>query len=100
MAKDKDMTEIIENYWRGCKIVFDYYGDKAQKTQLIQELGELIVAITKEDNENFIEELADVLVMIDQFIIAYPDLDDSVRATQVKKIERQLKRIEAETCQK
>lgn len=98
MEKIKDLTlqEKITKYYWDCKRIYDHYGEKQQKKQLIQELGELIVAITKEDNENFIEELADVSVMIDQFLIAYPDVDDSVKATQFKKVARQIKRIEEE----
>ena len=41
-----------------CRNIFDYYGIASQKNQLIQELGELIVAITKDNLENIIEEMS------------------------------------------
>lgn len=52
-----------------------HYGLKVQKQQFIQELAELIVALTKNDIDNLIEEMADVQVMIDQFTINDVDLD-------------------------
>ena len=58
-----EKTELI-NYYTGCKIIFSHYGEEHQKKQLIQELGELIIAITKDDLENVIEEMADVEVML------------------------------------
>ena len=68
----------IENYYTACKIIFNHYGKQAQERQLIQELGELIVAITKGDLENIIEEMADVQVMIDQFTINSPYMDKKI----------------------
>ena len=43
-----ERTELI-NYYTGCRIIFDHYGEEHQKKQLVQELAELIVAITKND---------------------------------------------------
>lgn len=50
------------------KEILNYYGEESQANQLIQELSELIVAITKNDEENIKEEVADVLVMLNQFL--------------------------------
>lgn len=94
---DKLMTpeeerEQIE-YYTCCRIIFDHYGIETQKLQFIQELSELIQAITKDDAENFAEELADVQVMIDQFIISNPALDEKYQQIQLEKVRRQIKRI-------
>lgn len=83
-------------YYTGCKTIFDYYGIENQKLQFIQELSELIQAITKNNPDNFIEEIADVQVMIDQFCIAFPELDKKYQKFMLEKVERQLKRIEKE----
>jgi len=91
----EETREQIE-YYEGCKRIIDHYGVFAQKLQFIQELAELIQAITKDDTLNFIEELADVQVMIDQFTIKYPDLDKRYRQIQLKKVKRQLRRIAKE----
>ena len=50
------------------KEILNYYGEESQANQLIQELSELIVAITKNDKENIKEEVADILVMLNQFL--------------------------------
>ena len=88
--------EVDTTHRDNLKMIFNHYGYEAQSQQLIQELAELIVAITKKDTLNFIEELADVLVMIGQFLTVYPDLEDSVIAIQKEKIKRQLDRINKE----
>ena len=64
-----------------------------QKLQFIQELSELIQAITKGDADNFIEELAVVQVMIDQFIISNHILDIKYKKIMLEKVRRQIKRI-------
>lgn len=89
---NKQEKEQIK-YYTGCKTIFDYYGMEHQKIQFIQELAELIQAITKKNSDNFIEELADVQVMIDQFTINDPELDKKYQKIMLRKVERQLKRI-------
>ncbi len=87
---------MSEKYYENCRAIFVNYGLKNQKKQFIQELAELIQAITKNDFENFAEELADVQVMIDQFITFNPDLDKLYKQIRREKVERQLKRIREE----
>ena len=89
------MTEQeLNEYYTCCRIIFDYYGMEKQKLQFIQELSELIQAITKGDADNFIEELADVQVMIDQFIISNHVLVIKYKKIMLEKVRRQIKRIE------
>ena len=90
-----EKTELI-NYYTGCKIIFSHYGEEHQKKQLIQELGELIIAITKDDLENVIEEMADVEVMLDQFKINYPKINNKIDTAMLNKVNRQLRRIKEE----
>lgn len=90
-----EKRELI-NYYTGCKIIFSHYGEEHQKKQLIQELGELIVAITKDDLENVIEEMADVEVMLDQFKINYPKINNKIDTAMLNKVNRQLRRIKEE----
>lgn len=94
MTKE-DICAQIE-YYVSCREIFNHYGEHHQKQQLIQELAELIQAITKDDKENFIEELADVQVMIDQFTISNPELDEKYQQIQLEKVKRQIQRIEEE----
>ena len=56
----------------------------------------MIVAITKDDLENVIEEMADVEVMLDQFKINYPKINNKIDAAMLNKVNRQLRRIKEE----
>lgn len=87
--------EMIE-YYKAETEILKHYGLKAQKQQFIQELAELIVALTKKDLDNLIEEMADVQVMIDQFTVNDVDLDLKMQEIQLKKVKRQLERIKNE----
>lgn len=84
-----------EKYFLACKLIFEHYGEEPQKLQLIQEMAELAVALTKNNLENIIEEMADVQIMLDQFCscVGY---GDKVIEIQQQKINRQLKRIKEE----
>lgn len=86
----------LYKYYTNCKQIITHYGVEKQKLQFIQELAELIHAITKNDPENFAEELADVQVMIDQFVINDAELDKKYQAIQLAKVERQMDRISKE----
>ncbi|MBY0755046.1 hypothetical protein K5V21_06205 [Clostridium sardiniense] len=78
------------------KEILNHYGEEAQANQLVQELGELIVAITKGDVENAMEEVADVEIMLEQFK-SFEAIDrDKIEEIKEYKIDRQLKRIERE----
>lgn len=90
-----DNQEIIK-YYTNCKKIFNHYGLENQKIQFIQELAELIQAISKNDPDNFIEELADVQVMIDQFTINNQAIDSEVQRIQLEKVNRQINRIKGE----
>ena len=47
--------------------IWEHYGKEAQTKKLVEELGELITAIAREDARAVREEMADVEVMIMQF---------------------------------
>lgn len=85
--------ENLRAYYVACKYIYSTYGMQHQKQQLIQELAELIVALTKNDLENIIEEMADVQVMMDQFTIANPIWDKKIENMKIVKARRQLERM-------
>ena len=84
-----------------------HYGTHNQMLKCIEECGELSRAIsrvlielssgdgftTEESQENLHEELADVLIMIEQMIIMF-DCGDEVFIQQVKKMKRLKERLE------
>ena len=90
------------------KTIAEHYGFETQSEKAIEELAELIVAIKhlkkRDENAadhlvNFIEELADAKLMIDQIIYLYnKDAPDDMKIEQEieRKIERTLQRIRTE----
>lgn len=84
------------NYATGCKDIYEHYGESKQLLQLVQECSELIKAITKGDKDNFIEELTDVQILIDQFRLNNPEIISEMDRIKEQKILRTLKRITTE----
>lgn len=75
--------------------IYYHYGEANQRKKLKEELNELVEAVDDND-EHFKEEIADVLNVIDQFIMAKGWAEDVYRI-KFEKVERQLKRIKNET---
>lgn len=73
--------------------IWNHYGEDAQTNKFIEELSELIIALTKNDIESITEEMGDVEVMIAQFKSGL-DID----TTQVinYKLKRTMRRIAEE----
>lgn len=81
--------EIIDTY----KQAIDTYGEHAQKLMAIEEMSELTKEICKDfrgllDREHLIEEMADVLIMLDQMLILYKISGEEVDLMRIKKVER------------
>ena len=76
-----------------------YYGGENQSNKLIEECGELIAAIAKNDNANHvIEEMADVSIVIEQLLYLTKE-EKQFQEIKAEKIARQIKRIEKEIDQ-
>lgn len=75
--------------------IFRHYGETNQRKKLKEELNELIEAIDDND-EHMKEEIADVLNVIDQFIMAKGWAEDIYRI-KFEKVERQKRRMRNET---
>lgn len=80
-----------------CKSILNYYGEEAQKRKIIEETAELIVAILHDDHDNYIEELADTSIVLEQLILSLSQ-EDYVNfiKTQNNKLNRQLRRMAKE----
>lgn len=79
-----------------CEKIFKHYGEKAQLVQLQEELGELQSAISRYlngKNNNMYEEMADVLIMINQFKTSENIVDKIIEDFINEKLNRQLSRI-------
>lgn len=92
-------TEILQR-------AIDRWGVRLQSNQCIQEMAELIVAITKLQQlydaphteqiaarDNLIEEIADVEIMIDQMKLMYGEQD--IRKQRDYKLQRLVNRLDA-----
>lgn len=77
------------------KEILNFYGEEAQKQQVIQELAELVVALTKNDIENIHEEIADVEIMLEQLKLFQIIDVNKIEEYKQFKLDRQMKRIES-----
>lgn len=81
------------HYEEDCKFIMKTYAIVPQKFKLAEECAELIRAIVRCDDVNFNEELADVCVLIDQFMLSYPDFEKEIKGIKAQKVARQIERI-------
>lgn len=87
--------EIIDTYKQAIKT----YGEHAQKLMAIEEMSELTKEICKDfrgklNREHLIEEMADVLIMLDQMLVLYKISGEEVGLMRIKKVERLKERLE------
>lgn len=87
---DKYLTNIDK--------IYNHYGYDRQLNKLVEEIGGLLIAISKKDEFNIREEMADISVILDQFrrhsnFISFQEI-------QLKKAQRQVDRIENNSTQK
>ena len=97
------------------KQTINHYGVNNQQRKLQEEVFELQEAITIHElkksveyeiplteiigtKEHITEEIADVMVMLEQFKFYYGIEDMDVKEIMIKKIDRQLERIKGEIC--
>lgn len=91
-----------------CHKIADHYGEHHQMLKAVEEMAELIQVIVKDmgysadpvpNREYYIEELADVAIMIEQLVYACNSNFNgsiSLREAISYKLERQLRRMEDE----
>jgi len=87
--------EVTDTY----KQAIETYGVRAQKLMAIEEMSELTKEICKDfrgklDREHLIEEMADVLIMLDQMLLLYKISGEEVGLMRIKKVERLKERLE------
>lgn len=80
-----------------CNDILQHYGEAHQQEKAIEEMAELISAIKHGDRANYIEELADCGVMLEQLYQAL-SFDEQAEYIKVQhfKIFRQKERISGE----
>ena len=73
--------------------IINHYGYRHQIRKLAEEQYELIEALFEEDKEHITEEIADCLVLINQFKAYYEIQDKDIQKVYNYKIARQEGRI-------
>lgn len=84
--------------------IINYYGHESQKMMLLEEMAELQKEICKDmrydpDLEAITEEVADVLIMLEQIQMMYHISETRLHAITNEKLHRQLRRMEHESAQ-
>lgn len=87
---DKYLTNIDK--------IYNHYGYDRQLNKLVEEIGELLIAISKKDEFNIREEMADVSLLLDQF--RRQSAYGAFQQIQYAKAQRQVDRIENNSTQK
>lgn len=81
------------------KKIINYYGVNAQLKKLNEEVYEFEEAVLEKHNkEHITEEIADILVILTQFIDKYNIDVHKIDTIMQYKVDRQLRRIEKEKC--
>lgn len=75
--------------------IYNHFGQETQMKKLIEEANELAEAVKSGNTDHIAEEIADLMVLIEQIMIAFPILSNRVNSEFSYKIERTLDRIES-----
>lgn len=86
---------MLEKYSSNIKFIYEYFGEKNQIDKLKEEMYELIEEIDNyqlrgKKKENFIAEIADVQIMLDQIIEFY--LTEKEREDLLNKVDFKVRR--------
>lgn len=76
--------------------IFSFYGYNHQANKLVEECAELVLAIAKDDTENMIEEMADVTILIEQFVEHFANYKEKFEKIREHKINRTIERVRFE----
>ena len=72
------------------RAAINHYGEGAQVKKAIEELGELIVALAKEDIPNIKDEIADVGIMLDQLCMILDYDPESRRQYKLGRLKKRM----------
>lgn len=79
--------------------IIEYYGINVQLKKLSEEVYEFEEAVLeKHDKEHITEEIADILVILQQFKEKYNIDLTEINKVMRYKVDRQIRRIEKEKC--
>jgi NTP pyrophosphatase (non-canonical NTP hydrolase) len=74
--------------------ILNHFGFENKLDKLKEETNELLEAIQEDDRQHTLEEMADVLIVIQQIAIYYGFTEEALGEMYENKINRTIKRIE------
>ena len=84
--------DLVDNNY---KKIINHYGVNAQLKKLTEEVYEFEEAVLEKHNkEHITEEIADVFVILSQFIVKFNLDEDKIMEIMEQKVNRQIKRME------
>lgn len=75
--------------------IFAHFGDVPQAAKLVEEAQELSESVKENARGDIVEEMADVMVLLEQIKQAYSITDDEIQEVMEYKVARTLERIES-----
>lgn len=75
------------------QVIADYYDLENQTVKAMEEMAELIQALSKKNRKNILEEMADVCVMLEQIMYFYDIGKAELETVMDIKMDRQLHRM-------
>lgn len=95
---------MTDEHWDVLEAAIEHYGCPHQMLKLIEELGELSREVTKvlldeADIEHLAEEMADVLILLDQMQSIFPEVSQKWPEYYDIKVERLRQRMEKEKAE-
>lgn len=93
----KDVVSRLHSFWDDSisDLYFDaiqFFGKEEQVLKAIEELAELIRALSRKDKKNITEEMADVTIMLNQLVMIYGN-KSKVNKVMCEKRDRLYRRI-------
>jgi phosphoribosyl-ATP pyrophosphohydrolase len=87
----------MNNLWQAnLRSIISHHGVSGQIDKAVEEAHEFVYAITHNDIENIKEEIADLLIMIEQIAIIFNIHKEEIENIKYEKIARTLNRIKSE----
>lgn len=97
------LCDNVSDWREVCKVISEHYGKDKQTIQCVQELSELILALSRRPDqrganyrEQILTEIADCEIMLEQIRQLFKIDETEVAAEIDRKLLRQVERIENE----
>lgn len=77
------------------KQIYNHFGEENQLNKLLEEARELTEAVREGNREHILEEVADVMVLVEQIVEEHKIDYAAARDVFIQKVDRTLERIDS-----